>query len=104
MNINFQLKLSDTPVTLKYNQGHCMKYEWVQLNEYYRHAKFYFYIIHSVWENLNVKVFLPYTNNLLASPTWVITYSHFSCVSNNNKFYLFFCLSQQCKITSKNSA
>ena len=46
-------------MTLKYNQGHWMWYEWVKLNEYYHHAKFGIIII-SVRENCSIKVFTIY--------------------------------------------
>ena len=52
---NFQLKLFDTAVTLKYNQGHWKWQGWVKLNEYYHHAKsFYVYHIYSFQENHNI--------------------------------------------------
>ena len=40
---NFQLKLFDTAVTLKYNQGHWKWYEWVKLDDYYHYEKFEIY-------------------------------------------------------------
>ena len=51
---NFQLKLFDTAVTLKYNQGHWQWYEWVKLNEYYHHALLDIYHIYRVQENCNL--------------------------------------------------
>ena len=57
---NFELKLFDAVVTLKFNQGHRKWYEWVKLNEYYHHAKFDSYHIYSVRENFNVKDFATY--------------------------------------------
>ena len=42
---NSEFKLSDTAVTLNYNQGHRKWYECVKLNEHYHHAKFDIYNI-----------------------------------------------------------
>ena len=45
---NFQLKLSDTAVNLKYNQGHRKCYAWVMLSKY-DHAKFDIYHVYGVY-------------------------------------------------------
>ena len=54
---NFQLKLFNIAVTLKYAQGHWKCYEQVKLNEQHHHAKFDIYHIYGVWANPNIKVF-----------------------------------------------
>ena len=57
MDSEFQLKLFEIAVTLKYDQGCWKWYEQVKLNEQYHHAKFDIDHIHYVRENPNVKVF-----------------------------------------------
>ena len=71
----------NTAVTLKYNQGHWKWYGWVKLNEYYHHAKFDIYHIHSVQENCNVKVFATYRHLVSQPDTNHYTDLHFSCTS-----------------------
>ena len=65
----FQLKLFNTSVTLKYNQGHWKWYGWVKLNEYHHHAKIDIYHIYSVRENRNVEEFATHGHSLVRPNT-----------------------------------
>ena len=67
MTQNFQLKLINTAVTLKYGHGHWKWYEQVKLNKQCHHAKFDIYYIYRVQENCNIKVFAMPDNYLARS-------------------------------------
>ena len=89
---NFHLKLFDTAVTFKCNQGYWKKYEWVQVNKYYHHAKFEIYQSYNVRENHTVYgffVFFCHMQKIVrqAGPTLIITYSHFLCESKIERHY-----------------
>ena len=57
---NFQLNTFNTDVMLKYNQGNWKWYEWVKLNEHYRHTKFDIYHVYCVRKNRSIKVSATY--------------------------------------------
>ena len=80
---NFQLKLFDTAVILKYNLGHWKWYEWVKLNKYYCHIKFDIYYTYSVRENCNVTVFATYglSGGRSAKPGWSYRLTFFMWVN-----------------------
>ena len=57
--MDFQFKLFDTAVTLKYNPGHWKWYEWVKLNDRktIMQSLTFIIIIYSLRKNHNIKVF-----------------------------------------------